>query len=108
MKVEKIEKAKKSIKKSLSLASIKTKAASKEMANGLATGISAGITKTKSLRNLRSGQLRLENQPDVLSPEPEKPKQMEELEVEQQEQPHQPNLAAITLAKLPTLEGEDC
>lgn len=105
VKVEKIEKAKKSIKKSLSMASIKTKAASKEMANGIATGISNGITKTKSLRNLRSGQLRLENQPDVLSPEPEKPKQLEEVEPQQPQQPQQPNLAAITLAKLPTLEG---
>merc|ERR1719509_702597 len=99
------EKATAKIKKSLSVASLKTKAASKEVANG----ISNGISKTKSLKNLRAGQLKLENVPEVsVEAEKEKEKPMENGENHAPAtngQEAKQSIQEMTLSKLPTLAG---
>jgi len=103
------EKATAKIKKSLSVASLKTKAASKEVANGISNGIANGISKTKSLKNLRAGQLKLENVPEVsVEAEKEKEKPMENGENHAPAtngQEAKQSIQEMTLSKLPTLAG---
>merc|ERR1712129_257081 len=103
------EKATAKIKKSLSVASLKTKAASKEVANGISNGIANGISKTKSLKNLRAGQLKLENVPEVrVEAEKEKEKPMANGETHAPAtngQEAKQSIKEMTLSKLPTLAG---
>ena len=82
----------------------------------VSNGISNGISKTRSLRNLRSGQLqRLENVPDdpvEQSVEPEKEKTVVtqitngDTEVVADEQKQSASNSEVLLSKLPTLSGK--